>query len=153
MRELRHHGTVYPAGERMSPTRKPTKPGQGGSWEQLRARVTPALLSGIALRIVGAFKPERVILFGSHAYGTPRPESDVDLMVIMPTRQSMARRIMSVAAVAEVPFLPMDVLVFTPREIRERLRLRDPFITEVLTKGRVLYRRGAARRMGRKSRR
>jgi predicted nucleotidyltransferase len=125
---------------------------RGKTWEDVRVRVTPSILSAITQRIVAAFKPTRIILFGSHAYGSPGPNSDVDLFVIMNSRESMARRIRRVAEVAHVPFLPMDVLVYTPAEIRERLRLGDSFISEILAKGRLLFRRGPLPRMGGKGR-
>ncbi|MEK7865349.1 MAG: nucleotidyltransferase domain-containing protein [Planctomycetota bacterium] len=108
-------------------------------------RVTSKLLAGIRDRIVESFRPHRIVLFGSHAYGKPHPWSDVDLLVVMPSRERMARRIMRVARTAHVPFLPMDVLLFTPEEIRSRLVTGDPFIRNVLSRGKVLYQRGKGR--------
>ncbi|MBI3269114.1 MAG: nucleotidyltransferase domain-containing protein [Planctomycetes bacterium] len=122
------------------------------TWQRLRPPVTNALLASITRRIVRAFKPVRVILFGSYAYGTPRPESDVDLFVVMSSRESMSRRMIRVARVAYTPFLPMDVLVFTPSEVRDRIRDGDPFVAEVLSRGKVLYTRGSMRRVDREGR-
>src|SRR5262249_11572268 len=110
-------------------------------WAALRPPVTDALLAEITCRIVEQFQPHKVVLFGSYAAGTPDLNSDVDLLVVMDSDESMAKRIMRVAAVAEVRFLPMDVLVYTPTEVEERLAKGDPFIAEVLAKGRVLYQR------------
>jgi predicted nucleotidyltransferase len=108
-------------------------------WSRLRPQVTPGLLAEITRRIVDRFQPDRVVLFGSHALGSPHVYSDLDLLVVMKSRESMARRIRRVAEVAHVPFLPMDVLVHTPREIKKRLLKGDTFMAEILTKGRVLY--------------
>jgi predicted nucleotidyltransferase len=46
--------------------------------------ISTALIEEVAERIVREFNPERIILFGSHAYGTPGPDSDVDLLVVLP---------------------------------------------------------------------
>jgi predicted nucleotidyltransferase len=112
------------------------------NWAELRPEVTEALLAEITQRIVSAFQPEKIVLFGSYASGTANLDSDLDLLVVMESQDSMARRIMRVAEVAEVPFLPMDVLVFTPAEVQERVALRDPFMVDVMAGGRILYQRG-----------
>ena len=117
-------------------------------WKRLRPRVTRHLLSDVSDRIVRAFHPHKVILFGSYAYGRPHIYSDVDLFVVMPSRESMLKRMIRVAEVADVPFLPMDVLVYTPAEVKARRALGDYFIEEILTRGKVLYQRGARRRVG-----
>lgn len=114
-------------------------------WRALRPRVTEALLVDITRRIVEAFHPKKILLFGSYARGTPREDSDLDILVIMDSTEPMAMRMTRVAQVAEVPFLSMDVLVYTPGEIRARRSVADPFLTEVLAQGRVLYPRGRGR--------
>lgn len=111
--------------------------------DALRPKVTPELLADMARRIVEAFHPHRVILFGSHAYGAPHKDSDVDLLVVMDSDERPAKRRMRVSPVARVPFLPMDVLVYTPAEIETRLAMGDHFITEILQRGQVLYDDGA----------
>ncbi len=108
-------------------------------WERLRPAVTPELLSDITRRIVEHFHPEKVILFGSYAYGQPHLSSDVDLLVIMESDEPIFSRMGKVHDVARVPFLPMDVIVRTPQELEERLKMGDYFLAEVLAKGRVLY--------------
>ncbi|MBI3270537.1 MAG: nucleotidyltransferase domain-containing protein [Planctomycetes bacterium] len=116
----------------------------------MRPRVTPRLLAGIAARIVKAVDPERVILFGSYAHGRPHKCGDVDLFVIIRSRESRPERRSRLRVVAEVPFLPMDILVSTPAEVKERLRVGDAFVAGILAQGRTLYRRGGHRRMERK---
>jgi predicted nucleotidyltransferase len=89
------------------------------------------------------FCPERVILFGSHAYGTPHADSDVDLMVVMPARN---RHDLAVKIRLAVPSpFPMDLLVRTPTEVRLGLAEGDTFLTEVVTRGRVLHEAGDRR--------
>lgn len=92
-------------------------------------------------RIVRNFNPIKVILFGSYAYGKPTVDSDVDILVIMNSRKRPSRRRYEVYTTCHVPFVPMDVLVLTPREIRDRLTGFDPFLEEVLAKGRVIHER------------
>src|SRR5579859_7256052 len=113
--------------------------------------VTDALLQSITQRIVQAFHPSRIILFGSYAYGIPHPNSDIDLFVIMDSNETMHNRIMKVRAAASVPFLPMDVIVRTPQEVETRLQMGDFFVKEILEKGKVLYHRDALRRVGKES--
>lgn len=84
------------------------------------------------------FHPDRVLLFGSYAHGTPGPDSDVDVLVIMKypgtdVQQSVAIRLQL------SPSVPMDILVRSPEKIRERLALGDPFIRNILENGKVLY--------------
>lgn len=89
--------------------------------------------------IAREFKPEKIILFGSYAYGTPTEDSDVDLMVVMPrTRSRGVRMSLKIRERLDRAF-PMDLLVRTPAEIRKRLSWRDCFIEEVINKGRVMY--------------
>jgi predicted nucleotidyltransferase len=114
-------------------------------WASLRPPVTEALLEEISQRIVDRFQPQRVVLFGSYACGEPTLDSDVDLLVVMESDEPMARRISRVAEAAQVRFLPMDLLVYTPGEIEERLAKGDCFITEILAKGKVLYQRDCGR--------
>jgi predicted nucleotidyltransferase len=90
-----------------------------------------------ARQVVERFQPDKIILFGSYAYGTPNADSDVDILVIMPCRNkgSKAGRIRW-----EVPApFPMDLLVRTPEEMRWRLEEGDSFHTEIVSKGKVLY--------------
>lgn len=108
-------------------------------WRRLRPRVTRRLLDQITQRIVEHFHPEKVILFGSYAYGRPTLESDVDLLVIMDSDERPARRSTLVSSVCRPGHLGMDILVYTPAEVKQRLEMGDFFIEEILEKGRVLY--------------
>lgn len=129
----------------MRPATKRKTGNRRTDWASLRPRLTKKLLGEITARIVAQFRPQKVILFGSSAYGSPNLDSDVDLLVIMDIAEPMARRIMRVSEVAQVPFLPMDILVHTPSEIVERQAKGDFFMEEILTKGKVLYSNDTAR--------
>jgi predicted nucleotidyltransferase len=110
-------------------------------WATLRPPVTETLLADITRRIVEKFQPYKVVLFGSYAYGTPDLDSDVDLLVVMDSDESIVQRIRRVTEVAKVRFVPMDIIVRTPAELAERLAMGDFFLAEILEKGKVLYRR------------
>lgn len=90
-------------------------------------------------KIVAELKPEKIILFGSYAYGTPNPDSDVDLLVIMKTRASLKDRSWAVSRLLMPRPFPVDILVKTPREIEKALGAKDFFVKEILTRGKVLY--------------
>ena len=84
------------------------------------------------------FHPEKIILFGSHAHGKPTPDSDVDLMVILPFAGNEISKAAQICARLDAPF-PLDLLVRKPRFIAERLRERDMFIELVMQQGLLLY--------------
>lgn len=90
-------------------------------------------------RVGREFNPHRVVLFGSYACGTPTPDSDVDILVIMPHSEGKGFRMATkIRGRVPAPF-PMDLLVRTPDQIRERRELGDCFIQEITAQGKVLY--------------
>ncbi|MBC7228234.1 MAG: nucleotidyltransferase domain-containing protein [Thermoflexales bacterium] len=96
-------------------------------------------IRAVAKQIAEKFQPEKIILFGSYAYGNPRPESDVDLLVILETPlRSRQQRLEISRALSPRPF-PMDIIVHTPQELEERLASGDLFLQEITTHGKVLY--------------
>ncbi len=102
-------------------------------------RIPMRAIRALAEQIADKFKPEKIILFGSYAYGKPRPESDVDLLVVMNTALRERKQRLEISrALSPRPF-PLDVLVKTPKQIAERLGLGDPFLQEITSKGKVLY--------------
>ena len=101
--------------------------------------VTPGLLREIAQKVVQAFRPKNIILFGSYAYGKPTSDSDLDLLIVMESRDRPAERIRKVSDLFDPRPLPMDFIVLTPGEVRHRLSGFDPFLEEVLEKGQRLY--------------
>jgi predicted nucleotidyltransferase len=91
-----------------------------------------------AAQIVQEFQPERVILFGSYAYGTPTPDSDVDLLVVMSCEGKETRKAIEILHTIN-PKIPIDLLVRTPEHLQQRLAWNDFFLQEVVEKGQVLY--------------
>lgn len=117
--------------------------------------ITDESLQLVTQRIVDAFQPEKIILFGSYAYGEPRMDSDLDLLVVMNRLRSkrVVERDYAVAQVANPDWLAMDIMVRTPQEIAYRLKIGDPFFQEITTRGLVLYeQQRSRRRMGSGSR-
>ncbi len=92
-------------------------------------------------RIVENAGPERIVLFGSYAYGNPTADSDVDLLVIMQTDATSAERSWAISKLLLPRPFPVDILVRTPDEVRQSLLKGDPFLTKVLEDGLVLYER------------
>ena len=92
-------------------------------------------------KIVRELDPEKIILFGSYAYGTPTPHSDVDLLVIMKTRASAKNRSWAVSRLLLPRPFPVDILVKTPREVEKSLEAGDFFVQEIIKRGKVLYER------------
>jgi predicted nucleotidyltransferase len=104
-------------------------------WEEIAA---------LCRRIVQEFQPKKVVLFGSYAYGTPTPSSDVDLLVVMPYQGSSGRASADILQRTQ-PGFGVDVLVRTPAEVEERLVMDDYFMREVIERGQVLYEANHAR--------
>lgn len=104
-------------------------------------QVTETLLAEITRKIVDRFDPEKIVLFGSRSRGSPRPDSDVDLLVIMDTSESPIQRAVEVKRACRPRFVSMDVLVKTPEEIEARLERGSFFLSEILEQGEVLYER------------
>jgi len=89
--------------------------------------------------IAVACRPQRIILFGSYAYGKPTEDSDVDVLVVLPKK----RRVMRDAAVkirlkVDADF-PVDVLVRGESEVERRVRQKDLFMTRITNEGKVMY--------------
>ncbi len=102
--------------------------------------ISAELLGEATRRLVQEFHPEEIWLFGSHAWGTPDEDSDVDLMVIVPSSQERASRRMQRAyhCLRGIGF-PKDVLVPTRSEVDRYCHLRASLFHQVLTQGRKLY--------------
>src|SRR5437870_1633967 len=99
-----------------------------------------------ARSVARRFQPDKIILFGSHAYGTPHEDSDVDILVIMPARNQLDQAV-KISLDIDPPF-PLDILVRTPYDMKWRLAEGDSFLTEITSKGKVLYEKDHARMGG-----
>lgn len=91
-------------------------------------------------RIHEGYQPEKIILFGSHAYGVPTENSDVDLAVIKDTTKSFHDRNVEVRLLLREATFPIDVVVFTPQEFEQK-KTTNPFLEEIATKGKLMYAR------------
>ena len=102
-----------------------------------------------ARQVAERFQPDKIILFGSYAYGTPHADSDVDLLVIMPARNELDQAV-KISIALPTPF-PSDLIVRKPGEWQWRIEEGESFSTEILKKGKVLYEKSDAG-MGEESR-
>ena len=99
------------------------------------------VLSRIIRLIKEKYRPESILLFGSHAYGAPSKESDIDLLIVKRTRKPFHERYAEVGGIIRDVRRGCSVspFVISPSELRERLLIGDPFLLEILNKGRRLY--------------
>ncbi len=100
--------------------------------------VTMQQIEEVSSRIAARFQPEKIILFGSYAYGEPTEESDVDLLVIMPFEGHNVRKALEIVTHVDPPF-GIDLLVRQSEQIAQRLAWNDWFLHEIMQKGKVLY--------------
>lgn len=101
-------------------------------------RITRSHIRKYAEQIAKQFRPNKIILFGSYAYGKPTNDSDVDLLVIMPFEGKGAQKATEILLATD-PRFPIDLIVRTPEQVRERIELGDFFLREITKKGKVLY--------------
>ena len=90
-------------------------------------------------QIVKKYQPEKIILFGSYAWGKPTENSDVDLFIVKESDLPRRFRTTRVERILDSVSFPVDVLVYTPKEIKERRSLGDFFVGNIFKKGKVLY--------------
>src|SRR3989344_5058710 len=88
-------------------------------------------ISKIARAIVKGYHPEKLILYGSAASGKMASDSDVDFLVIKDTKKNAWKRLIDVDRYIEHT-VPVDVLVYTPAEIKKRLSMGDFFIEDIM---------------------
>jgi predicted nucleotidyltransferase len=113
---------------------KPTAPAPKVYWG---ADIPMRVIRRFARQVAERFQPEKIVLFGSYAYGTPHADSDVDILVVMPANNKHSRSFQIRTAIS-TPF-PMDLLVRTQEGLHRRLADGDLFHTEIVSKGKVLY--------------
>src|SRR6516164_9676903 len=124
-------GSRKPAKKPPSPFPFPPKRNYQG------ANIPMRVIRRYARAIAEEFQPDRIVLFGSYAYGTPHEDSDVDVLVIIPARNQLDMAFKIHWAI-QPPF-PLDIIVRTPKEMAWRLEEGESFLTEVLSRGKVLY--------------
>lgn len=99
------------------------------------------VIQNMVQKLITEYSPQKMILFGSYAYGTPGPDSDIDLLIIKETSERFIDRWVTVQRIltGSHPSIPVEALVLTPQEIRARLAIGDQFIKEIIEKGEILY--------------
>jgi len=112
-----------------------------------RRPISMKTIRRIAQHIAERFDPEQIILFGSHAYGKPTGDSDVDLLVVMDTPKDELEAMVEIAKSLPILTFGVDVIVRSRRTLERRKELGDWFLREVTEKGKVLYER-TDQRMG-----
>src|SRR2546425_2555834 len=127
-----HHQASQNQSEVVQPMMSPQAGSRSQRWTQIRC---------LCDAIAGEFHPEKIVLFGSYAHGTPRPDSDIDLLVIMPFEGSPFRQAAVILShvVRTVGVLPMDLLVRTAEQVQERLHMGDSFMRAIIEHGKVIY--------------
>lgn len=103
-----------------------------------RKRVPQKAIDQVVEQIVEKFKPQKIILFGSYGRGNPRPESDVDLLVVMKTSDKKINQSLEIRRHLDVMF-GLDLVVYTSKRVKERVDMGDWFLRDVLKEGKVLY--------------
>lgn len=100
-----------------------------------------AAIEEIVRRLVADYAPRRIILFGSHAYGEPDGDSDIDLFIVKETPDVFLDRVCKVRRIASGAHrhIPFEPIVLTPQEVERSLRIGDQFIQEIIHRGEVLY--------------
>lgn len=99
------------------------------------------ILSEAVEKLKKKYKPQRIILFGSYAYGNPTEDSDIDLLILKNTNKRRVDRFVQVKRIIYNPNckIPISPLIYNQEELEERLRIGDGFIKEIIQKGIILY--------------
>lgn len=93
----------------------------------------------VSRAIAKKIKPQKIILFGSFAWGKVTKDSDFDLLIVKKTRRDKHKIQISLGRILFGKGIPVDTLIYTPEEIRKRLKLGDFFIRNIIEKGKILY--------------
>src|SRR5580692_5640013 len=117
--------------------KKVTTPRYVQPYRYASPNIPMAAIRRFARRIAERFQPDKIILFGSYAYGKPHEESDVDLLVIMRTKNAIDQSI-RISLAFEQQF-SLDLIVRTPWQIERGLKDDNWFLREITEKGKILY--------------
>ncbi|MEK7080416.1 MAG: nucleotidyltransferase domain-containing protein [Patescibacteria group bacterium] len=98
-------------------------------------------LAGIVKQIVAEYDPEKIILFGSFAWGKPTEYSDFDLLVIKNSDKSNFEMVRDIYRIIFKKGEAVDILVYTPEQLERRKKLNDPFVLDIINNGKLLYAR------------
>ena len=103
------------------------------------ANVTETKIKEVMERIVQEFQPEKIILFGSYAWGAPTKDSDVDLFIVKKGDKSSLEMMQEVNRIVFKRDFAMDFLVYTTQQLEKRKEMGDPFIKLIMESGKILY--------------
>ena len=93
----------------------------------------------IVQKIVEGYQPEKIILFGSYANGTPTEDSDLDLLIVKDVEGPRRGRTVPVHMMLKEWSVPMDILIYTPKELEYATSLPITFESEIVRTGKLLY--------------
>ena len=105
----------------------------------MKAKNVQPIIDRMVRRIVRQFRPEKIILFGSHARGEAGPDSDVDLLVVMPLRESKRDTELAIRRSLDGIVIPKDVLVSAPEDFEWRKDVVGTIEYPAVHEGRLLY--------------
>jgi len=99
------------------------------------------IINRIVEKIEREYQPEKIILFGSYAWGKPTKHSDLDLFIIKETQERRIDRSVRIAEILDEEswIFAIEPWVYTPDEVSQRLKIGDPFVKKILEKGKILY--------------
>ena len=103
-----------------------------------RERIPQDAIDEVVHQIAEQFQPQKIILFGSYARGNHRPESDVDLLVVMETDLKESKQSLAIRQYLNI-FFGLDLILYTPEHLKERIEMGDYFVQDILSEGKVLY--------------
>jgi len=89
-------------------------------------------------KIAKEHQPEKIILFGSYAWGNPNPDSDVDLFIVKKT-ENTRKTTREIDGSLWGRTFPIDIIVYTPENVKKRIEMGDFFIRNIFNKGKLLY--------------
>lgn len=89
--------------------------------------------------IVTNVNPDKIVLFGSYAYGDPNEDSDLDLLIIKDMEVEKYKRGREIRKYLRGTRIPIDLLIYSNKEVNELKDDKTAFISQILEKGRVLY--------------
>jgi len=95
-------------------------------------------IKNLTSQIAREFNPDRIILFGSYAYGQPGNDSDVDILVVLPFKGKPVRKAIEIRNKVNAG-VPLDLIVRTPEQVADRVAQNDWFMREILERGHTLY--------------
>lgn len=101
--------------------------------------VTQEKLKEVTDKIVKEFNPEKIILFGSYAWGTPTKDSDIDLFIVKNENKTSLEMMREVSEIFFKRDFAMDILVYTAQQMERRKEMGDPFLRRIIESGKVLY--------------